>query len=129
MKRIEPPPMSLTAKQLEAVRAMQKANTEFWATPEANITQKEIAKLQSKIAIQAGHNHRRTRKATVAKIKKGKDSLASATAAMPEYRARGVSLERAADFIAPTIVSKKGKPLSSRQTKRHLRKAGYKTRK
>ena len=103
-----------TTKQINA------DNARFWATLEANITQKEFAKLQSKIAIQAGHNRKRTQKATVGKIKKGKTSLTRAAAEMADYQTRGISKGRAADFIAPKI------GLKSKQTERHLRKAGYK---
>jgi hypothetical protein len=44
----------LTAKQLETVRAINKANREFWATPEANATARRFAELDSQIAVQAG---------------------------------------------------------------------------
>ena len=109
--------------------AINADNAKFWATSQANLDQHEMAKLQSKIAVQAGHNHKRTKKAKEGAAKKGRNTYLRVVAAMASYQARGISLERAADFIAPKIVNAKGKPLSSRQAKRHLIEAGYKARK
>ena len=54
---------------------INKANAEFWSMPDANVTQRMIAEMQSTAAIRGGHDHRRTRRGTDGLITKGKKTV------------------------------------------------------
>jgi hypothetical protein len=109
--------MSLTAKQLETVHAINKANAEFWSTPEAHATQRVIAELQSNIAVAAGLKRKKAKPATAGRKKLGDDTRAKVRAAarkLPPHTKRVEAAKKIARLIhrseetTKTILKKEG---------------------